>query len=237
MGYVNKDDLPVFVTKMDHVAFAWFYRVATRWGLDPRYRQDGRQWAIYARRGQIVAMWAFALLAMGRSWVVRRWRRARFWLPVVLVLAGAWMGPRVALAAVTPQTVDVAPYQFDGRACAVPDVTHSCTSYTAAPLADVPIYVWDADAGGPGVPVDVGATDAAGEFHLAGNFPVDGRMMAAADLPGGEFRQVALPWGTWPAFYFEFRMVPTVDPAAAPAVLVYLPIVAAGADAGAVLPW
>ena len=227
----------LFVGRLDAVAWSWFMPAARRMGLSYQYRLIGGRWLVWARPGVRPALRALALAAALWSWSVRWWRRARFWLPVVLVLAGAWMGPRVALAAVTPQTVDVAPYQFDGRACAVPDVTHSCTSYTAAPLADVPIYVWDADAGGPGVPVDVGATDAAGEFHLAGNFPVDGRMMAAADLPGGEFRQVALPWGTWPAFYFEFRMVPTVDPAAAPAVLVYLPIVAAGADAGAVLPW
>ena len=96
----------LFVGRLDTVAWSIFHRTARRLGLSYQYRMIGGRWLVWSRPAARPALRALALAAALWSWSVRGWRRARFWLPawvvVVLVLGGAWWGPRVVLAAVRP---------------------------------------------------------------------------------------------------------------------------------------
>ena len=250
MSYIRDRGRPIFIGRLGYVGFSLFIRAARWLRLDPQYVATFDGWAIWARAGRAVRARAVALfvllwLAMAWAGAVRVWRRILFWrLAVVLfVLACAWAGPPRLLmppayaqtippAGTVPGTIPAvapaaeegaAPYWFAGRACAVPAADHSCRGYTATPLAGVTVSVWNG-AGAGGVLVDQGVTDAGGAFDLAGVFPVAGSMVGRADLPGGEVRIVSMGWPTWPAFYYDFRYVPQADPAALPAVRVFLPL-------------
>ena len=225
------------------VAFDTFLRWARLLGLHFAYKPQpqGHGYIATARPRFVWPCRVVAQLARLHVW--QRHLRRKMMLGkiaiVTLVIVGAWIGPAWTLAATDASgTVPDAaeePYWFNGRVCDVPDATHSCIGYTATPLAGVTVVVWNDADGGTSVPVDVGVTDADGEFRLAGTFPANGRMMAGAYLPGG-FRRVALGWPTWPAFYYDFRYVAEVE-GAATQMRVFLPVLATGANDMAAMPW